>query len=67
MGEFLVDTMFRLPLASDGPYETFYEADHTPLKEALKENKGVIIPTAHIGQILHAPAALFQHPDKIKT
>ncbi|WP_371805264.1 LpxL/LpxP family acyltransferase [Candidatus Lokiarchaeum ossiferum] len=63
MGMLFIDIGFRLPLTSDLPISTYYDYENIEkLDEALALGKGVIIPTLHIGQHLHVPSMLFQHP-----
>lgn len=63
MGMLFIDIGFRLPLTSDLPISTYYDYENIEkLDDALALGKGVIIPTLHIGQHLHVPSMLFQHP-----
>ena len=65
MGKLFLDFLNGLPINIDLPVDQFitYENIHL-LDRELAKKQGVIIPVAHLGQLVHALYALMKHPKK---
>jgi lauroyl/myristoyl acyltransferase len=67
-GVVFLDMMFRVPLTADLSVDHFYEYINLKrIDDALKEGKGVIVPTLHLGMFFHTMGSIFQHPNKYQS
>lgn len=66
MGKLYFDFLSGLPKNVDLPVSQFIKFENLEiLKRELGRNKGVIIPTTHLGQLVHVILALAKLPEKI--